>query len=390
MSAIANAIQRMDIPSFRIRSGILAGLSMRHVVLAVVFTVGYDILGNLGFIGLTGLPEASRWKAFSLIAYHLAVASSAVLAAVAAENTFNEGSVRSLRYPAAVIIASAVGTWILWIFSPPMSERSVKGLAALAQLGDMRLMLLGRDFLSALYICIVVVALHAVLEAGHKAAAALHTARLQALDDEHDACAAELGAMQARVDPELLFESLRAIDAAYANDPVLGQAKLEALIRFLRAALPGMPRGRSTVEHERELVEAYLALVASGSPAVNRPVFTSTPATMHQEIPPMILLPLVRWALANESAEGLTISLNSRSSRSGDRLELIVENKRPVACEMHNDDTEIVRRRLEDLYAQDMRFEVSAENNCRRAIVEFPTSATNAYDPRLAGDFGIR
>lgn len=383
MNAIANAVRGMESFAFPVKSGILSGLSTRHIVLAVLFAAGYDILGQLGFIDFTVFPFASRWKGFSHMPFHLAIALTAVLAAVAVDNTFKAGTVRAIRYPTAVLMAAVVGTWILEMSSPHITERSMKALAALAQLGDARLILLTEHFLKSLYICILVVTLHAVLEASHKAGSALHQARLQALTEERGVCESELRAMQARVDPELLFESLGAVDDAYARDPALGQIRLEALIRFLRAALPGKAAGRSTVEHEKELAEAYAALVAPENSTASCPDFRASPAVLREVMPPMIVLPLVRWALANESAESLRITVNRRDRASGATLELIVENGHPVTSVMHGDEIAIVRRRLESLYAKDVRFDVSDENNRRRAVVEFPASVANTGDVRV-------
>jgi len=384
MNAIANAFQGMVVPEFRVKSGVFTGLSMRHVVLAVVFTAGYDVLGQLGSIDLAELANASRWKSFGKMPFHLAISFVAVLAAIGADNTFKAGTARLMRYPAAVLIATVFGTWILGIASSPMTEDGVKRWAAMAKLADVQLILLTNRLLGAMYIGILVVALYAVLEASHKAGAALHQARLRALDAERDVWAAELRAMQARVDPELLFESLRSVDVAYASDPASGQSKLDALIRFLRAALPGKTAGRSTVEHELQLAAAYVALVAPANSTTHRLDFRATVAVLREVMPPMIVLPLVRWALADEPAEGLTISVNRRDTPSGPILELTIDNRGPVTTSVDNGATEIVRERLEYLYAKDVRFNVAVDNNRRRAVVVFPAYAVNARGPRLA------
>lgn len=348
---------------------------MRHVVLAVLFSAGYEILGHLGFIDFSGSADASRWRGFAMTPFHMAIAFIAVLTAVAAENTVKVGRLRILRYPAAVLFAAVAGTWILEMSSPPMFERGAKSLAIMAQLENANLILLGGHFLKALYLCTLVVALHAVLEANYKAGSVLHKARLKALDEERDVCETELRAVQARVDPDLLFDSLRGVDEAYLIDPALGQSRLEALIRFLRAALPGRNSGRSTVEHEKELAEAYVKLVAPEASTAPDLDFKASAAVLREVIPPMIVLPLVRWALANESAKDLTVSVNRRDTPSGPTLELVVENRHPVAAEMYGDEVKIVKERLECLYGHDMRFNFSVANCLRCAVVELPLNA---------------
>lgn len=377
MNALASAIRRIELPTLRVNGGLLSGLSVRHLVLAVVFTVGYDVLGHLGLIDLTELPNAARWKGFAKMPFHLATACIAVLAAVAAENTFQAGVARILRYPIAAMLAAVAGTWLFEISSSPIGERSAKILTVLANVADVHLVLRTGHFLTALYISILVISLHAVFEARHRAASALHRARLQALDEERDVCETELRAMQARVDPDVLFESLRSVDHAYASDPAVGQARLDALIRFLRAALPGKTAVRSTVEHELELAESYLELVApvnSTAPCVD---FKAATSVLREAMPAMIVLPLVRWALAGQPADRLTISVNRRADQSGAILELVVENRLATESATDSGETAIVRERLECLYAQDTRFDVLVEANRRRAVVAIPTRSVS-------------
>lgn len=382
MSAIASTLNRRDVFAFGVKGGMLAGLSMRHVVLAVLFTAGYEVLGQLGFIDFSGSGDASRWRGFAIAPFHIAVAFIAVVAAIAVENHFTPGRWHFMRYPAAVLFAAVVGTWILEISSPPMVERAAKSPAILEQLGHVQLILLSGHFLKALYLCTLVVALHVVLEANYRAGSALQEARLKALDEERDVCEAGLRAMQARVDPDLLFESLRRVDAAYLIDPAMGQAKLEALIRFLRAALPGKNSGRSTVEHEKELAEAYVALVAAAGSTRCGLDFRATAAVLREAIPPMIVLPLIRWALADQPAADLTVAVNRRDMPTGSILELAVDNRRALTSEINGDEIEIVRERLACLYGKDIRFEFSAADCRRSALVELPVSAAPGPQPQ--------
>lgn len=375
MNLAATRLHRVDAVTFRVRNGMFAGLTMRHVALAMLFTAGYEILGHLGFIDFSGSGDASRWKSLFDTPYHLAVASIAVLAAIAVDNSLTPGRWRLMRYPAAVLFATVVGTWILEMSMPPMAERSTKSMAILAQLEHAHLIQLGGHFLKALYLCTLVVVLHVVLEANYKAGSALHATRMKALDEERIVCEAELQAMQARVDPDLLFESLRRVDAAYLIDPAMGQAMLEALIRFLRAALPGKNSARSTVEHEKELAEAYVALVAAQGSTACILDFKAPTEVLHEVIPPMIVLPLVRWALADQSAEDLTVTMNRLDAPSGPLLELRVENRRALASETKDDEIGIVRERLECLYGKGIRFEFSAADCRRSALVELPVHA---------------
>jgi hypothetical protein len=56
----------------------------------------------------------------------------------------------------------------------------------------------------------------------------------------------DLRAMQARVDPDLLFDTLLAVDRAYAMSTLSGEEALDALIGFLRTAVKATsPAGAS-------------------------------------------------------------------------------------------------------------------------------------------------
>jgi len=385
MNTFANAIRAMDSPAFRVHGGIFSGLALRHVVLALVFTAGYNILGQLGWLGSADLSLVLRLKKFVEIPFkemplHLAIASFAILAAVAADNTLSSGAARWLRYPLAVLIAALAGGVLIDVLTPPVAERGAKVVAALAQLGDVYVFQIGRRFLSALYISTLVVALYAVLETSHRASLALHAAQLRALIEQRDVCAAELSAMQARVDPDLLFESLRLVDEAYGTDSALGQARLDALIRFLRAALPSKSGVNSTVRQEQELVEAYVALVAADIESTPRPFFQTRPELLDESVPPMILLPTVRWATAGASADGLTIFVERCDTPSAATLLLKVGNHVPNAAETSGEEIQIVKERLEGLYGSAAEVTVSAAKGQRLATVEFPADSSRRSD----------
>ena len=60
--------------------------------------------------------------------------------------------------------------------------------------------------------------------------------QLAALAAERVVLEGDLRAMQARVDPDLLFDTLLAVDRAYATSTRSGEEALDDLIGFLRAA----------------------------------------------------------------------------------------------------------------------------------------------------------
>lgn len=119
------------------------------------------------------------------------------------------------------------------------------------------------------------------------------------------ALASQLAALQAQVEPGLLFDALVAVEQAYDRQDPEAPARLERLIRHLRVALPRLPRHQpvapgasagATLGSEAELIASYLDLMRDlgrQPPAFDCELGPrgATP------LPPMLLLPLVQRAL---------------------------------------------------------------------------------------------
>lgn len=111
-----------------------------------------------------------------------------------------------------------------------------------------------------------------------------------------NALASQLAAMQAQVDPKLLFDALIAVEQAYARQDADASARLERLISHLRVALPRLRDTGASLAGEAELIASYLDLLRD---------LGGTPPTLDVELgphgnrclPPMLLLPLVQRAL---------------------------------------------------------------------------------------------
>jgi LytS/YehU family sensor histidine kinase len=105
-----------------------------------------------------------------------------------------------------------------------------------------------------------------------------------------------LSAMQARVEPQFLFDALDRIQHAYLRDPDGAERQLDHLITYLRAALPQVREGSSTLGREAMLIEAYLRVLDGDSAMTS--FEDATPVELRLvELPPMLLLPLIEAAL---------------------------------------------------------------------------------------------
>lgn len=110
------------------------------------------------------------------------------------------------------------------------------------------------------------------------------------------ALASRLAALQAQVDPGLLFDALVSVEQAYDRLDPTASARLERLIRHLRVALPRLRDAGATLGGEAELIASYLDLLRdlNGNPPDFDCELGPRGAT---QLPPMLLLPLVQRAV---------------------------------------------------------------------------------------------
>lgn len=149
--------------------------------------------------------------------------------------------------------------------------------------------------------------------------------RLQQAQRQQRMQAAQLLAPQARVEPQLLFDTLQRVTALAGTDPAAAEALLDELIALLRAMLPEPDHPGSTVEREFALVQAYARVTGSSALLAPALVLNSTADAARATLAPMVLLPLLRalaaagpaaWQvnaeLAPDAAAGLRLTLRAR------------------------------------------------------------------------------
>jgi len=80
---------------------------------------------------------------------------------------------------------------------------------------------------------------------------------------------ARLQAVRGQLQPAMLLDALDALRLAYGRDQAAGDAIFDLLIAFLRAAMPGLRSGASTLGAELAVIDRYAALreaLAAGPP----------------------------------------------------------------------------------------------------------------------------
>lgn len=142
---------------------------------------------------------------------------------------------------------------------------------------------------------------------------------------------ARVAALQARIRPHFLFNSMNSIASLVRRDPTTAERAIEDLAELFRAAL-GSDERPATLDEEIALCERYLAIEAlrlGPRLVVDWQVDDDVPRTLR--LPRLLLQPLVENAVRHgiaPLAEGGRIAIAIR--RDGDALALRIENPRPV------------------------------------------------------------
>ena len=108
---------------------------------------------------------------------------------------------------------------------------------------------------------------------------------------------ARLLALQSRVEPQLLFDTLGRVGALHASDPSASDALLADLIALLRSMQPSAGADNSTVEREFGLVEAWLRVLRGAGRHGGQVALQMSPESARVGIAPMLVMPLLRSVL---------------------------------------------------------------------------------------------
>jgi signal transduction histidine kinase len=108
---------------------------------------------------------------------------------------------------------------------------------------------------------------------------------------------AELALLQAQIEPHFLFNTLAHVQSAIEQEPAVGKAMLQHLIRYLRGALLRSRQSNCKLVEEQELVEPLLAIAAIRLGARLRYHVVIPDALRDAKMPPLLLQPLVENAI---------------------------------------------------------------------------------------------
>ena len=171
---------------------------------------------------------------------------------------------------------------------------------------------------------------------------------------------ARLLALQSRVEPQLLFDTLGRVGAMHASDPSAADALLADLIALLRSMQPGVGADNSTVEREFGLVDAWLRVMRGAGRQGLEVQMQVSPESAQVGIAPMLVLPLLRSVLATTPAATRGWLLSSHVVRN--RLQIRLESKGGGGPSdvLRQVDLEALRERLAQLFGTLAQLLVSA------------------------------
>ncbi|HEX6793073.1 MAG TPA: histidine kinase [Casimicrobiaceae bacterium] len=220
-----------------------------------------------------------------------------------------------------------------------------------------------------------VVFLYADRRAARKTAQLLRAAEFDRIDRSRVALESRLQAMQARVEPQFLFNTLAQVERLYKLDARLAAQMMDDLIAYLRAAMPHMRDTSSTVAQEIELVRAYLDIVRLRLGERLAVRIDVPPEAASMRMPPMMLLPLVDHAVVRglepSTASG-TISV--RAVVDAGRLHLtIADSGAGFVPAPDGDGIKTIRERLDALYRGGATLDLRrSSGNPTLAVLDLP------------------
>jgi hypothetical protein len=218
--------------------------------------------------------------------------------------------------PIAVGLNYALGSWFSsWLPMPGVRHFVdgadwLTGLSRMySQTGEKIFTFVGTVTLSAVYYL-----------KGSRTSDALAIAQLGLSQAQKRRLTEELRSAQAALDPDFLFTTLVEIDRRFDGGAQAAQRLLDALIRYLRAALPPKDEEIGTLGQQATLVGAYLEIESIRSAGRVQGVI-DVPANLEARLfAPALILPLVALVCGNAADPGREIEILVKASAAGGLL----------------------------------------------------------------------
>ena len=351
------------------------GITRRQVW--VTFLLGFTLFNHYS-VAMDPPGDAADWILRPVFA--VAAVFAMLLAVVVADRATGMDPDRWGAYALAVVTGAAAGgvlqtnvaIWVAHSLFPPTEDPQVAPRIGAALYIGLELVMLGGG----------IVWMRNDRRRSQRARARTHAAELDRIAAQKRSIESDLQAMQARVEPQFLFNTLAQVRDLYREDAARGERMLDELINYLRAAMPRMRDTTSTLGQEIELARAYLAIVAVRL-GDRLTVSIDAPAEHGgARMPPMLLLPLVDHVVRAAAAPGPR-SIAIRGAAEGALIRLTVSDSAD-AFTAGRDDAGIadLRERLAALFGAQARLTLGArEDGVSRAVLEMPLESAIADAP---------
>ena len=357
---------RSDVTRAQIRGTVLFGLG------TLLFT---SLVNSIPFVQfLVALP----WHLFLFGGFvRFQIQAFALLGAIlVANHAVDAGAPRRSTYVAAALSGCVLGVllgeafdlaWRTWVLPDtwPARRPYVQSTFYRATYSLTSWLLLGAP----------AVFFYADRRAARKTAAYLQSAELDRIRRSRIALESRLQAMQARVEPRFLFNTLAQVERLYDERPELAERMLDDLIAYLRAAMPLMRDTASTVGQEIELARTYLDIVKIRLGERLAFEIRAPEGVDGIRMPPMMMLPLVDHAIVHGLEQRrdhgtLTIDIDVAARRLRVR---IADSGAGFAPETGGDGVAGMRERLAALYGGDAQLAMRSRGACAtEAVLEIP------------------
>ncbi len=215
-----------------------------------------------------------------------------MLAVVVADEVVARGAGRTASYACALVAGCATGAWAQAHAISALGWTAIPGIPA-DMVATRPLQLFFYAMVYATFGCFVYVNHRTARLAEQR----MRDAELARANSRRRTLESQLQAMQARVEPQFLFNTLAHVCDLYESDEAAASRMLDDLIAYLRAALPHLRESRSTLGREVELVRAWLDIVRGGLQADSPLEIVLPSALASRPMPAMTLLPLIDHAV---------------------------------------------------------------------------------------------
>ena len=360
-------------------AAVLRRLRPRTIASALVILAVVDILGRIANIGMAKRFPVPATHAQCVLLINILFVACMTLVFVVCDEAVARGARRWSTYLLATLAACLFATWAQQALLAWLGWENIWTIAKFPHDWVQPLGIFSSYGLYCTMVCVVYVN----RRTAQLAARRLHNAELARAHSRRRTLESRLRAMQARVEPQFLFNTLAQVRELYARDTEAAARMLEDLIAYLRAALPHLRESSSTLGQEVALARAYLDIMRIRLGEKLKFEIDLPPEVADARMPPMMLLPLVDHALVYGLQPGRPDGkIHIRTQvREGRIVLAITDSGAAFLPGVHAEDLQGIAQRLNALYGDSARLELERiVERGTRATLEIPYEIADGSD----------